>query len=207
MSICFTEQSAITAILDYWFADIGDGFDIKSQQKIWYLGDETVDNDIQQRFGDWVERALARELDNWCVTPEGTLALVLLLDQFTRNIYRNSAKAFSGDELARQIVNDALAMSVEQKLTSIQHTFLYMPFMHSESLDDQERCIALFETLLQAVPAEGKRCIEGNLDFAIQHKNIIEAYGRFPYRNAVLGRENTEHELNYLNNGGSSFGQ
>lgn len=206
-AIPLSEQQVIDEILNYWFASIGDGFDVATQHKLWYTGGSTVDQAINQQFGEWVELALREGLTTWLQTSAGTMAVVILLDQFTRNIYRGNAKAFAGDELARDIVNQALAMGIDRQLTAIQRSFFYMPLEHSESLEDQQACIKLFEQLLTEVPAEGKNSIQSSLDFAIKHRDIIAQFGRFPHRNEALGRLTTAEEQSYLGDGGARFGQ
>lgn len=200
-------DDAIADILNYWFGDIGDGFELGAQSQLWFQGDADTDRDIRERFGDWVTRALAGELSAWCERADACLALVLLLDQFTRNIYRGQARAFAGDTLARDVVVDALQRGFDRQLPFIQRTFFYMPLMHSEQLADQRRCVALFEALLNEVPEAGRAIIANNLRFAEQHRDLIEQFGRFPYRNDVLGREPTVAERDYLEQGGARFGQ
>lgn len=200
-------KAAIAAILDYWFADIGTGFDLRQQYSIWFSGDETIDHAIARYFGQWVDSALAGQLSGWQSTPEGLLAKVLLLDQFTRNIYRGDARAYDGDEQARQLVKAALANGEDKQLHYVQRSFLYMPLEHSELLQDQEQAVTLFRQLLQEAPAAGKQALSSSLDFALKHRDIIRRFGRFPHRNQVLGRQSTPGEQAYLDAGGSRFGQ
>ncbi len=202
-----SDIAQVEAILDFWFDGIGDGFAIERQSRLWFGGGEAVDREIRRRFSDDVERAVAGQLDHWRDTPASALALVILLDQFTRNTWRGDAKAYAGDERAREVVEQALANGFDRQLSYMQRTFFYMPLMHSERLSDQWRCEALFEALLAEVPAQGKSAINNNLRFARQHRELIETFGRFPYRNAVLGRESTAAEAAYLAHGGARFGQ
>lgn len=201
------DDQAVAAILDFWFGDIGEGLDISRQQALWFGGGPEIDREIEQRFAPLVRRALIGDLEAWRHSARSCLALVLLLDQFTRNMYRARPEAFAGDHLARELVSDAVDKGFDKELGFIQRTFLFMPLMHSENLADQQRCVALFEALLQQVPESGKPVIENNLQFARQHLEIIEQFGRFPYRNDVLGRETTHREMVYLLNGGARFGQ
>lgn len=201
------DEKAVDAILRYWFADIGDGFDIGKQQALWFGSSLEVDRDIDARFGALLRLALLGELDNWCLRADSCLAWILLLDQFTRNIYRGRPEAYAGDAQARAAVRNALQRGFESQLSFMQRTFLYMPLMHSEQLEDQQRCLECFEALLREVPEQGKSVIENNLQFARQHFEIIQQFGRFPYRNDVLGRESTQSELVYLLEGGARFGQ
>ena len=132
---------------------------------------------------------------------------MILLDQFTRNIYRGDARAFAGDPQARELVKQGLATGLDKALTPIQRSFFYMPLEHSESLQDQDQCVALFEQLLEEVPQQGKAVIQSSLDFAIKHRDIIRQFGRFPHRNQAIGRSSTPEEQAYLNSGGARFGQ
>ena len=197
----------IKRVLDYWFADIGDSFDTKPHHKRWFGGSGVVDQQIRTQFLAQVEQALAGELSHWAETAEGMLALTILLDQFTRNIYRGTGKAFAGDNSAQVLVRQGLQCGIDQQLSIIQRTFFYMPLMHAEDLAAQQQCMECFKQLQESAPAAGKATIQSNLDSAERHLRIIEQFGRFPYRNAALGRESTATELAYLSRGGARFGQ
>jgi uncharacterized protein (DUF924 family) len=204
------ERQLITTILDYWFSDIGEGFELRQQHKRWYSGDTCVDQHIKQHFAEIFERAVDGHLSHWAVASgsvSSLMALVIVLDQFGRNIYRGSARAFSGDVLARAVVNKGLQQGLDQRLSYMQRSFFYMPLEHSESLADQHRGVELFEQLWRQAPAEGKATIKSSLDFAIRHRKIIARFGRFPHRNQVLGRASTDEEQAYLDGGGARFGQ
>ena len=202
-----TETRVVDDILGFWFGDIGEGFDIKEQNIIWYQGGPTVDRDIEQRFGEWVESAMAGNLAHWKTTKKSVLALVLLLDQFTRNIYRRSSKAFAGDELAREALRYGLSEELDQQMTIIQRSFFYMPLEHSELLSDQQQGVELFKALLSDTPLAGKGVVERSVEFAIDHHDIIQRFGRFPHRNEAFGRESSAEEVTYLEQGGARFGQ
>ena len=197
----------IEDILQFWFADIGDGFDAAQQNKLWFLGGIDADDRIRERFGPIAEQALAGGLSRWKGLPEGIMALIILLDQFPRNIFRGQAKAFSGDSQAKQLVHWGLKEGMDKRLTYMQRSFFYMPLEHSEDLEDQILSVQLFEQLLEEVPAKGKATIEGSLRYAEQHRDIIQQFGRFPHRNALLQRDPTRQELEYLAGGGARFGQ
>lgn len=198
---------AINEILDFWFADIGTEFNVTAQKGIWWGGDKSVDREIDQRFGSMVTAAKNGLLSMWEADHRGCLALVLLLDQFSRNIYRGSADAFSGDKMALDIAKMALTRQFDRLMTPVQRSFLYMPFEHSELLSNQERAISLFKQLLEEVPESGEKTIQSSLDFAEKHRSIIARFGRFPHRNAVLSRDTTVEEKAYLEGGGARFGQ
>lgn len=194
-------------VITYWFADIGDGYQIKKQHQIWYGGKEATDREIKRLFGSLIEQALAGTLQEWTRTPMSTMALLLLLDQFTRNVFRGQAKAFSGDVRALSIAKWAIDQGDDNKLPVIARSFFYMPFEHSESLAAQQCSLRLFEQLLEEAPAAGKKTIGSSLAFAKRHYEIIEKFGRFPHRNAALNRQSTPAEIEYLAMKGARFGQ
>ena len=196
-------MSSPNDVLRYWFGDEP----LQPRNKLWWQGGDQLDRDIAARFGQLVERALAGELDHWAETPRGRLALVILLDQFTRNIYRGSGKAFAGDEPALRIVRDGIAAGDDQRLHPLERTFFYLPLEHAESLAAQDEAVARFEQLLSETPEEHRETVAGSLDYARQHHEIIARFGRFPHRNKVLGRESTPAEAAYLDAGGRRFGQ
>lgn len=181
-------------ILDFWFGAPDSGGYGKPRET-WFKADDAFDADIKQRFEGPLEAAAAGTHDGFAVTPEGALALTILLDQFPRNIYRGTARAFAFDPKALALARQALAAGYDQAVAPFQRTFLYLPFEHSESLADQERSVALFEALGD----------ENSLDYAVRHRDIIVRFGRFPHRNAILGRESTAEELIFLEQPGSSF--
>ncbi len=161
-------------------------------KEAYFKRDEALDAEITERFADALETAKAGQLDHWPRTVEGTLALVILLDQFSRNIHRDTPAMFAADDKALDVVRNALAAGVLEKLPCDQQQWLVMPLMHSENLTDQERCVDL--------------CKQAGLDettpFAIEHADIIRQFGRFPHRNEVLDRETTPEEIAFLKNGG-----
>jgi uncharacterized protein (DUF924 family) len=174
------------AVLAFWLDEIGPGG--------WYVASDTVDEAIRQRFGTLVEDALAGGLDDWRSNPRGTLALLILLDQFTRNLYRGDAKAFAGDARARDIARDAVARNIDLEIEPPGRQFFYMPFEHSEDLADQDWSVALF-TARMTLGDEMMWHIE-------QHRDLIRRFGRFPYRNAALDRVSTPEEEAFLAEGG-----
>lgn len=182
-----TGMQDIERILFFWFEE--------SSEKQWFGKDLEFDADIRQRFGDLVEAAMAGTLDHWCDSPRSALAYILLLDQFTRNIYRGMAKAFAADAKARAATERTLSEGWHEDWPEAYKVFLYLPLEHSEDLADQERCVALFEALGDAEKT----------DYAVRHRDIVQRFGRFPHRNAILGRESTAAELDFLKQPGSSF--
>lgn len=181
-------------ILAFWFgtADLADAVEFR---EAWFKRDDAFDQSIRTNFASDVERALAGELDGMADTPAGALALLLLLDQFPRNLFRSTPKAFAGDERARKIAKAALARGLDAAMSANHRIFLYLPFEHSENIADQGRSVALFATL------NDPRAY----DYAVRHKDVIARFGRFPHRNAALGRVSTPEEIEFLKTPGSSF--
>lgn len=190
-------------ILDEWLGP-GDVPDRTRQQR-WWTKDPAFDAHLRERFGALLERAARGELDEWAETPRGALALVILLDQISRNVYRGTARAFAQDAKAREIMRRALERGMERELPPMHQVFLLMPLMHSEDLGDQRESVARFEALAQRAEGELGEALRGNADFARQHLVIVERFGRYPHRNAVLGRASTEEEEAFLREPGSSF--
>lgn len=190
-----THASSIRDIVDFWFlraTDPGYG----KPREIWWRSTPAVDAEIASRFGALSDAAIGGNLDAWTETPEGALALILLCDQFPRNIHRRSARAFSGDAKALAMARLALARAYPSQVDAALRLFFYMPFEHSEALADQEMACVLFGTL-------------GNEDYvksAHEHRDIVARFGRFPHRNDVLGRASTPDEIAYLTTA-KRFGQ
>ncbi len=194
-------------VLDFWFGDaLTLGWPSQSRSAFWFRGGKALDDDIARRFGTLVEQALAGGLNDWEGGPQRRLALVILLDQFTRNVYRGQAQAFSGDSRAQHLAQDALDRGWDDLLPLAAKVFLYMPLMHAEDPALQDICVRRFETLLAAAPPERRKDLQGNLDFAREHQGIIARFGRFPYRNQACGRTDTLEEQVFLRDG-PRFGQ
>jgi uncharacterized protein (DUF924 family) len=158
----------------------------------WFEKDDAFDRAIREKFFATYEAAANGQLSDWEKTPDGALALVIVLDQFPRNIFRNDARAFTTDPQALAIAERALTSGYDRKIEHELVPFLYMPLMHSENIADQRRCVDLF----------GRYGNQNNLKFAEIHRNIIERFGRFPHRNTVLGRITTPEEQTFLEHGG-----
>ncbi|HEY7006647.1 MAG TPA: DUF924 family protein [Sphingomicrobium sp.] len=175
-------------------ATVGDvlSFWRKAGPDRWYKKDKSFDADIRSRFLATYRAAAAGSLLAWADTAEGALALVIVLDQFPRNLFRGSAEAYATDPLARRIANAAIARGFDKAVAGDERQFFYMPLMHSESLADQERCVALIRAAK----------LDGNISYAEEHADIIRRFGRFPHRNALLGRPTTAAEQAFLDAGG-----
>lgn len=174
-------------VLDFWFKE--------SKPAQWFKKDPAFDQVIQQRFGDLHAKASRGELYEWRKSIEGRLAEVIVLDQFSRNIYRDLPQAFASDALALVLAQEAVAQGLDNNLPLTERKFLYMPYMHSESLVIHEEALRLF-----ALPG-----LEDNLNYEHLHRDIIVKYGRYPHRNAILGRESTAEEIVFLQQPGSGF--
>jgi len=188
----------VREVLDFWFSDGPDAF-----RKAWFVRDDGFDAEIRRRFGALLEPAREGALDDWALMAEGALALLLVLDQFPRNLHRGTPQAFAADAKARQVARDAvLARRLDAMLAPTQRIFLYLPFEHSEAMADQDLSVALFEGLRDAPQ---HRMPGGAIDFAWRHWLVIRRFGRFPHRNAALGRDSTPAELAYLAQPGAGF--
>jgi uncharacterized protein (DUF924 family) len=174
-------------ILKFWFEEI--------QPSQWWVKDEQLDQVIVERFADIHAKAIHCELYEWRNSAEGRLAEIIVLDQFSRNIYRESSLSFAYDSLALALSQEALLFAVDKKLSSAQRSFIYLPFMHSESIEIHKVAMSLYQ----------KNGNQAHLDFEIKHKEIIENFGRYPHRNKVLGRVSTDKETEFLKQHGVGF--
>jgi uncharacterized protein (DUF924 family) len=209
------------AILDYWFSSLDDTVLLDREQEPfrtcfarWYGKQPAIDSEIRARFEPALLAATRdgaqwdREVADWQREPLGLLALVILLDQFPRNMYRDSARMYAYDDLALGVTALAIREYEQRSLSLVQRMFLYVPLMHAENLTLQQAMVARFESLV-ALAAEkspqNKAFFEFSLDYAYRHRQVIETFGRFPHRNAILGRTSTPAELEFLKRDGSSF--
>ncbi len=187
-------MSLMNDVLDFWFGP-PESAEFGQRRKAWFVADSEFDAQITSQFGAAFEVAAAGGHDALADTAKGALALVITLDQLPRNMFRGSPRAFATDGKALSVARAAVAAGHDRGLNLVQRCFLYLPFEHSEDLADQNESIRLFEALGDAE----------FLDFAIRHRDIIAQFGRFPHRNAILGRENTAAETEFLQQPGSSF--
>lgn len=168
----------------------------------WFVKDPAFDAEIRARYGDAIEAALGGAFGAWSGTPHGALARILLLDQFTRNIFRGTPRAFAGDAQALALATQLVSSGRDKNLDPWQRWFAYLPFEHAESLLEQERSVALFAALAREVQLPA---FDSALDYAVRHREVIVRFGRFPHRNALLGRASTAEESAFLAQPGSSF--
>lgn len=187
------------AVLDFWFGAPGTPPHGQARPE-WFVKSPDFDAQIAQRFGPLIEQACAGELLDWMDAPPSALARILLLDQFTRNVWRGTPRAFAGDALALAAARRMVSAGEDEALPPLQRSFVYLPFEHAEDLAMQDEAVRLFTQL-----ASREAGFETMLDYALRHRVVIERFGRFPHRNAILGRASTPEELAFLEQPGSSF--
>lgn len=191
-------MSRAKTILEFWFGHPDEPGYGKPRQ-VWFSKKTDFDREMHSRFLTDYQQAAAGYLDNWLDTPESCLALILLLDQFPRNVFRDTAEAFATDSEALSAAQHAVTQGDDRKLLPVQCWFIYLPFEHSESLADQRQCVKLFQQLSHDPDSVGA------IEYAFRHMQIIERFGRFPHRNSILNRTSTPKEEEFLQLPGSSF--
>ncbi|MFZ5509672.1 MAG: DUF924 family protein [Pseudomonadota bacterium] len=186
-------------VLDFWFAPPGSR-EHGQQRRCWFVKDPAFDQEIRRRFLPTWEAAAGGALDHWRGAPAPMLALIVVLDQFPRNLFRGEARAFSSDARALACAEEAVARGFDQQLAPVQRIFVYLPFEHSEDAGAQARSVELFSAL--AAAHEG---FAETLRYALRHRDIVARFGRFPHRNAILGRASSAEEMEFLRQPGSGF--
>ncbi len=193
-------------VLRFWFGEgSAQAVPDKERLRFWFNGGERVDGLIRERYAALVEQGGRGYLDAWLDTPRGTLAMIVLLDQFPRNIYRGSARAYAFDERALAACREGQAKGWDELLSPLERAFFYLPLEHAEDLAAQERSVALFARLLDQAETPLREVCAGFYDYAVRHRDVIARFGRFPHRNHVLGRDSTPEEIEFLQQPGSSF--
>lgn len=187
------------SVLDFWFAPEGDP-EHGTLRPMWFRKSETTDREIAERFGPLIERALRGELTAWGAEPHDALAQILLLDQFTRNAFRDTPRAFAGDARALRAATAVVGARQDESLSPEQRAFVYMPFEHAEGIAMQDEAVRLFTRLAAEAPA-----MADMLAYAHKHRDVVERFGRFPHRNEILGRQSTAEETAFLADPGSRF--
>ncbi|MDH3545987.1 MAG: DUF924 domain-containing protein [Gammaproteobacteria bacterium] len=202
------DQLRIDAILSFWFKEHElSAPQIDRRMDIWFGEDSVFDHECKKEFANDVGKASAGELDHWAHQPHGRLALILLLDQFRRNIYRNTVKAFEKDRVALKLCVEGAMQKKDKGLLPIERAFFYMPLQHAESRKVQAKSVELYNRLAQAVSPTYRETFATIAQFAELHRDIIDRFGRFPHRNKLLGRENTPEEDEFLASENPDFGQ
>ncbi len=197
---------SINEIIKYWFGHVEDARVLPMHQaKVWFNGGSEVDAYITHNFKDLLELAACEKLNSWKRTETGFLALIILLDQFPRNIYRNTSQAFAYDFIALNTCLEGLSTGKHRQILPIQKKFFYMPLQHSESLEIQNKSVYYFTELLEESPLELKSYFQDSLKYAKKHKEIIDKFGRFLHRDKIIGRETSLEELEFLKIPGNNF--
>jgi uncharacterized protein (DUF924 family) len=198
--------SSPAAVLDFWLGPTGEDGDVDDTHRArWWKASREFDAEIRERFGALHEQACRGKLDSWKETPEGRVALIIVLDQFSRNLHRGDPRAFAQDARAAELTLEAIETGEDQQLSPFERVFLYMPLMHAEDRGRQQRGVECFTHLADQAPPSLQAALRSNLEFAERHRDIVAQFGRFPHRNAVLGRTSTPEEVAFLREPGSSF--
>ena len=193
--------AAATQILNFWFdAPATPDSEYGQQRRIWFKKDPVFDRQIREQFAEIYEQARLGNHDHWLATPKEALALTVLLDQFSRNMFRDTPQSFEADDQSLRVAQSAIARHHDQALLPVERMFFYLPFEHSENLDHQNQAVAYFEALVQVAPE-----LHSSLDYAYRHQSVIAKFGRFPHRNLILARTSTPAELDFLAQPGSGF--
>lgn len=200
-----TRNDQITDILAWWFGDPDPAVDITPNMARWFGGGAEVDSEIRARFGGLVHKARDGALDEWRATTAGTLALIVLLDQFSRNLFRDDGAAWASDRESQRVALAALALGIDQQVGFSQRGFFYLPLEHAEDPVLQRVSLQCFERLNENAPAHHKDLAGGWLQYAVKHKAVVDRFGRFPHRNAPMGRQSTDDEARFLAEEGRGF--
>jgi len=199
-------ESRIQEILRYWFGDLKTDSDLpEDKSKIWFRGGKKTDDFIRKHFQNDIHSAAQNKLDDWKNAPQGCLALIILLDQFPRNIYRDFPESFAQDAKALELSLWGIKRGYDVLLKPIEKSFFYMPLIHSEDRSIQTQSLHYFKHLTEEAPQAIQAYMKNGYDYAVRHAEIIERFGRFPHRNEILGRESTSEELQFLEGPNSSF--
>ncbi len=195
-------------VLAFWFADAAsDPQALARRNRVWFKGHASFDRECSERFAATLAAAAEGALDHWKDSPRGRMALIVLLDQLSRNIHRGTRAAYLQDDRALALCMEGIAHGHDRQLSLIERTFFYLPLEHAEDRDIQALSVRHFESLAEEAPEDLRRQMTENLEYARQHRDIIDRFGRFPHRNAVLGRDTTPEEEAYLAEDAPRFGQ
>lgn len=202
------DRARVSAVLELWFPKKEFGApQIDARMDLWFSESTELDARLRLEFIDDIKAASEQQLHHWAAEAESRVALILLIDQFRRNIYRGMPKAFSHDRIALKLAVEGIVTKLDKQLSPVHRVFFYMPLQHAESLRVQKKSVQVFSNLADSVSETLKQTFETFAQFAELHHDIIARFGRFPHRNAVLGRPNTPEEASYLSDDAPSFGQ
>jgi len=195
-------------VLEFWFADALESPQAAmARSSFWFAGDSATDSLIWELYADTVSDAAAGHYDDWLQTARGRLALIIVLDQFPRNIFRGTAEVYRLDPMVITLAQAGVALGQLAGLSVPEQAFFLMPYQHAEDIEVQRAGVALMQAMVSEAPPEWEAAAVGFTEFAMRHHDIVESYGRFPHRNKVLGRNSTTDEARFLSEGGDSFGQ
>jgi uncharacterized protein (DUF924 family) len=199
-------------VRDFWFGKLPlSAADLDDRMKLWFHYGrppeelEQWDESIRSQFEPLIRQAIDGELDSWADGPRRRMSLILLLDQFPRNIYRGQARMFSGDERALALALSGMNSGADAALDPVERMFFYMPLQHSEARDVQDESVAAYRRLVMEAPEALRATFESSLSYAQRHRAVVDRFGRFPHRNRILGRASTPEEITYLAEGGEDF--
>ncbi len=194
-------------IHQFWFQEsLTNPQELENCKAEWFGGSRSFDDTIRRAYSDLPDRALNNEFDHWQSDPLFATSLILILDQFPRNMYRGTARSFAYDDKARRVAQVAIDLGIDGKVHPLEAIFIYLPFEHSEHPKDQVTSVRLFKRLAQNAPTEFREHLESAAEHACKHRDIIAKFGRFPHRNQALGRSTITAEKTYLDSGGETFG-
>ena len=194
-------------IHQFWFqGSLKNPREVENRQADWFGGGKSFDDAIRRAYSDLPDRALNNEFDHWQSDSLLATSLILILDQFPRNMYRGTARSFAYDEKARLAAQVTIDLGIDSKVHPLEATFIYLPFEHSEDPSDQVFSVRLFQRLAENAPTELREHLDSAAEYARKHRDIIARFGRFPHRNQALGRSTTAAEKTYLDSGGETFG-
>lgn len=194
------------AVLDFWFGAPGPAADVAARQRpLWFAKSAANDQIVAERFAETLVAAGKGELDHWANTPRGRLALIVVLDQFPHHIHRGHGQSFAYDARSLALALDMIQRGEDAHVTPIERVFVYLPLEHAESIEMQNRSVALYEKLTNEAAAGERQLFEGFLDYARKHRDVVARFGRFPHRNKLLGRPGTPEEIEFLKQPGSRF--
>lgn len=195
-------------VLDYWFGKLDEeGLPDAYHSNRWFKATRSFDQELRHRFLSLILLASEGGVETWRKHPGGRLAEIILLDQFSRNVYRGIDLAFGNDRLARNLCREAMRLGHDMRLPPVQRAFMYMPLQHSEKLEDQALSVECYEQLLASTDGQLRTFLKSFLTHAREHAEVVEQFGRFPHRNKVLKRASTEQEMAYLSAGAKRYGQ
>ena len=203
-----TIDKDVQSLLEFWFADAAsDAGAVEKRNRVWFKSDAAFDRECSERFASLLQIAGDGRLDHWKDSPRGRLAFIILLDQLSRNIHRGTAAAYLGDERALAACLEGIELGHDRALTPIERSFFYLPMEHAEDRSIQARSVEHFEALAEEAPEALRKQLALNAQYARGHRDIVERFGRFPHRNATLGRTSTAEERTYLADDAPRFGQ